>query len=99
MSVPDWTAKQLADLAANQPFGNGRVRLGVAFDAWYLPKDDVISLFENARGLGVKLFTTHYVRNPIFGTYSRVFKTNFRELIYFGQDNIPSWISSTLMDY
>ncbi|KAJ7907286.1 hypothetical protein B0H13DRAFT_2662420 [Mycena leptocephala] len=64
MSVPDWTANQLADLAANQPFGNGRVRLGVAFDAWYLPKDDVISLFENARGLGVKLFTTHFVKNP-----------------------------------
>ncbi|KAJ7853100.1 hypothetical protein B0H13DRAFT_2238136 [Mycena leptocephala] len=72
ISVPDWTSNQLADLAANQPFGNGRVRLGVAFDAWYLPKDDVISLFKNARGLGVKLFTTHYVRNAIFGQHSIV---------------------------
>jgi cytosine/adenosine deaminase-related metal-dependent hydrolase len=32
----------------------------------------VISLFENARGFGVKLFTTHYVRNVMFGTYKRV---------------------------
>jgi hypothetical protein len=71
MGVPDWAAKQLADFAANQPFGNGRVRLGVAFDAYYFPKDVVVSLFETARGLGVKLFTSHYVRGALFGTSGR----------------------------
>ncbi|KAF8189549.1 hypothetical protein K438DRAFT_1907333 [Mycena galopus ATCC 62051] len=69
----DWATKQLAELAANQPFGEGRVRLGVAFDAYYLPKDVVVSLFEHARELGVKLFTSHYLRNPaIFGPHSFV---------------------------
>lgn len=68
--LPEWATNQLADLAGKQPFGNGRVRLGVAFDAYYLPKDAVIGLFENARGLGVKLFTSHYVRNPLLGAYS-----------------------------
>ncbi|KAJ7244179.1 hypothetical protein B0H12DRAFT_1203662 [Mycena haematopus] len=70
--LPDWATRQLADLAANQPFGNGRVRLGVAFDSWYLPKDVVVSLFERTRQLGVKLFTSHYVRNPLLGSHSIV---------------------------
>ncbi|KAJ7350430.1 hypothetical protein DFH08DRAFT_110095 [Mycena albidolilacea] len=70
--LPDWTTTQLADLAGKQPFGNGRVRLGVAFDAYYLPKDAVIGLFENARKLGVKLFTSHYARNPLLGRHSLV---------------------------
>ncbi|KAF7375858.1 Metallo-dependent hydrolase [Mycena sanguinolenta] len=70
--LPDWAMRQLADLAATQPFGNGRVRLGVAFDAYYLPKDVVVSLFENTRRLGVKLFTSHYVRNPLLGPHSVV---------------------------
>ncbi|KAJ6497735.1 hypothetical protein C8R45DRAFT_137839 [Mycena sanguinolenta] len=70
--LPDWAISQLADLAATQPFGNGRVRLGLAFDAYYLPKDAVVSLFENTRRLGVKLFTSHYVRNPLLGSHSVV---------------------------
>ncbi|KAJ7879006.1 hypothetical protein B0H14DRAFT_3435242 [Mycena olivaceomarginata] len=45
--------------------GTDACRLGVAFDAYYLPKDVVVSLFEKARGLGVKLFTSHYVRGPL----------------------------------
>ncbi|KAJ7706690.1 hypothetical protein B0H17DRAFT_1156326 [Mycena rosella] len=71
-SVPDWAATQLADLAAKQPFGNGRVRLGVGFDAYYLPQDVVISIFQNARSAGVKLFTSHYVRNALMGQHSLV---------------------------
>ncbi|KAJ7138144.1 hypothetical protein C8R44DRAFT_766920 [Mycena epipterygia] len=71
-SVPNWTSSQLAELAANQPFGNGRVRLGVGFDDYYLPKEVVISLFETARSLGVKLFTSHYVRNALMGQHSLV---------------------------
>lgn len=70
--MPNWAADQLAELATNQPFGNGRVRLGVAFDHYYLPKEIVISFFETARSLGVKLFTSHYVRNALFGTSARI---------------------------
>ncbi|KAJ7685791.1 hypothetical protein DFH06DRAFT_1159372 [Mycena polygramma] len=72
MSLPDWVTNQLADLAANQPFADGRVRLGVAFDAWFMPKDFVVSLFESVRALGVRLFTTHYVRTALTGEHSTV---------------------------
>ncbi|KAJ7613124.1 hypothetical protein FB45DRAFT_759371 [Roridomyces roridus] len=69
--VPEWASNQLAELAAKQPFGEGRVHLGVSFDAWYLPKQGVL-FFENARKLGVKLFTSHYVKNAIIGQHSLV---------------------------
>ncbi|KAK7038322.1 Metallo-dependent hydrolase [Favolaschia claudopus] len=68
----EWAASQLEDLAARQPFGDGRVRLGVAFDAFYLPKEFVVSLYERARGMGIKLFTTHYVQHALFGPRSFV---------------------------
>ncbi|KAJ6531061.1 hypothetical protein B0H19DRAFT_1327052 [Mycena capillaripes] len=72
MAVPEWTTNQLAELAASQHFGDGRVRLGVAFDAWYLQKDIIISLFQTARALGVKLFTSHCGRNALQGQHSLV---------------------------
>ncbi|KAJ7453209.1 hypothetical protein FB451DRAFT_1100564 [Mycena latifolia] len=71
-SVPEWAVNQLAELAAGQPFGDGRVRLGVGFDAYYFPQHVVVSLFEAARSLGVKLFTSHYVRNALMGQHSLV---------------------------
>jgi hypothetical protein len=66
--IPDWVLTQFAELAAKQPFGDGRVHLGLAFDAYFLPKDVVVALFENARKMGVKLITSHYVRNAIAGS-------------------------------
>ncbi|KAJ7772838.1 hypothetical protein DFH07DRAFT_913080 [Mycena maculata] len=72
LAVPDWAASQLAELAGKQPFGDGRVRLGVSFDAYYLAKDVVVSVFETARKLGVKLITSHCVRNAIAGQHSVV---------------------------
>ncbi|KAJ7119107.1 hypothetical protein C8R44DRAFT_841381 [Mycena epipterygia] len=70
--MPDWVQSQLVDLAAKQPFGDGRVRLGFAFDGFFLPKDMVIGLYEQVRSLGIKLITSHYVRNAIFGNNSLV---------------------------
>ncbi|KAJ7286561.1 hypothetical protein C8J57DRAFT_1446955 [Mycena rebaudengoi] len=70
--IPDWVLTQFAELAAKQPFGDGRVHLGLAFDAYFLPKDVVVALFENARKMGVKLITSHYVRNAIAGSTSTV---------------------------
>ncbi|KAJ7062326.1 hypothetical protein C8F01DRAFT_1210180 [Mycena amicta] len=62
--MPDWVQSQLVELAAKQPFGDGRLRLGLAFDGYFLPKDTVVALFEQVRGpLGIKLITSHYVRN------------------------------------
>ncbi|KAJ7844888.1 hypothetical protein B0H14DRAFT_3109086 [Mycena olivaceomarginata] len=57
---------QLAELAEKQPFGDGRVRLGFAFEGSFLPKDVVIGIFEKVRRLGIKFITSHYTRNPVF---------------------------------
>jgi cytosine/adenosine deaminase-related metal-dependent hydrolase len=65
--VPDWFMKQLEELAAQQPFGDGRVYLGWAFDLLFLPKEIVVPMYEQVRQLGIKLITTHVVKNAIFG--------------------------------
>ncbi|KAJ7861462.1 hypothetical protein B0H14DRAFT_3617617 [Mycena olivaceomarginata] len=57
---------QLAELSEKQPFGDGRVRLGFAFEGSFLPKDVVIGIFEKVRRLGIKIITSHYTRNPVF---------------------------------
>lgn len=68
--MPEWAQSQLVELAAKQPFGHGRVSLGLAFDGYFLPKDEVVALFEQVRGpLGLKLITSHYVRNTFFGRW------------------------------
>lgn len=59
--------KQLEDLAATQPFGDGRVRLGVGFDGMWMPEEAVKGFYEKVRKMGVKLITTHYVRNAVMG--------------------------------
>ncbi|KAJ7621026.1 hypothetical protein FB45DRAFT_992146 [Roridomyces roridus] len=71
--MPDWVQSQLVELAAEQPFGDGRVQLGLAFDGYFLPKDVVVALFEQVRGpLGLKLITSHYVHTSFFGSRSVV---------------------------
>ncbi|KAJ6608516.1 hypothetical protein B0H10DRAFT_2067845 [Mycena sp. CBHHK59/15] len=70
--LPEWVSTQLADLAAKQPFGDGRVRLGFGFDGFFLPKEVVVGLFEQVRAIGVKLITSHYVRNAVTGNHSLV---------------------------
>jgi cytosine/adenosine deaminase-related metal-dependent hydrolase len=54
-------------LSQEQPFGDGRVQLGLAWDSWYLPKEVVSKIFEQARGWGIKLITTHHNRSPTLG--------------------------------
>lgn len=65
--LPDWVMTQLDDLMKKAPFGDGRVQLGLAFDAVYLPKEIVVDLFERCRRGGVKVITSHYVRGAVFG--------------------------------
>lgn len=59
--LPDWWHATLASLAKSAPYGDGRVTLGVGFDQFQLPKEEVMNLYEKARELGVKLMTSHYV--------------------------------------
>lgn len=59
--LDDWVFKQLEDLAATVPLGDGRVQLGLGFDGLFLPKDLVVPLYDRARKAGVKVITSHYV--------------------------------------
>ncbi|KAF7294535.1 5-methylthioadenosine/S-adenosylhomocysteine deaminase n1 [Mycena indigotica] len=71
-ATPDYFDSQFADLANQQPFGDGRVQLGLAFDSFFLPKEIVIERYQRARSLGIKLVTSHYVRGAIIGQHSLV---------------------------
>jgi hypothetical protein len=57
----------LFKLAGGQPYGNGRVHIGFGFDYWFLPKEAVVGVFTALREAGVKLFTSHYAKNPTLG--------------------------------
>ena len=53
-----------AELAAQAPFGDGRVTLGFAFDLWFLPAPVVQGVFEQVKNSGVKTITTHHLKIP-----------------------------------
>jgi cytosine/adenosine deaminase-related metal-dependent hydrolase len=62
--IPDWFVKQLHELTRDQPFGDGRVQIGLAWNTWYLPKEVIVKIFEQARSWGVKLITCHHGHGP-----------------------------------
>ncbi|RHZ62452.1 uncharacterized protein CDV56_105925 [Aspergillus thermomutatus] len=68
--VPDWAVKQVEELTKAAPFGDGRVQLGLAFDALFLPKEIVADLYDKCRRAGAKLVTSHYARGAVFGQHS-----------------------------
>ncbi|KAK1247436.1 hypothetical protein MKX07_002345 [Trichoderma sp. CBMAI-0711] len=70
--LPSWAVDQAQELIKNGPYGNGRVSIGLAFDALFLPKETVTDLYQKCRRAGAKVFTTHYVRGAIFGQHSIV---------------------------
>ncbi|KIV90485.1 hypothetical protein PV10_07787 [Exophiala mesophila] len=57
--IAPWALETLRDLSEKVPLGNGRVSLGVAFDAWFLPKESISTLFDDIRQMGIKYLTTH----------------------------------------
>ncbi|CRG90207.1 5-methylthioadenosine/S-adenosylhomocysteinedeaminase [Talaromyces islandicus] len=59
--LDDWVLEHMRDLGAAAPFGNGRVQLGLAFDGFMLPKEQVVSLYNQARSIGVQVITSHFV--------------------------------------
>lgn len=61
--LDDWVIENFESLGALAPFGNGRVQLGLAFDGFMLPKEQVVSLYERARAMGAQVVTSHYVRS------------------------------------
>ncbi|KAF5523930.1 5-methylthioadenosine/S-adenosylhomocysteine deaminase [Colletotrichum aenigma] len=67
--MPESSMAHIFELAQQQPFGNGRVHIGFGFDYWFLPKEAVVGIFSQLRGAGIKLFTSHYAKNPTFGNH------------------------------
>lgn len=68
--LDDWVLEHMRDLSIAAPFGNGRVQLGLAFDGFMLPKEQVVSLYDQARSVGVQIITSHFVPG-YFGEYTR----------------------------
>ncbi|RBR19986.1 hypothetical protein FVER53590_25026 [Fusarium verticillioides] len=66
--LPAWLFEQLTSMRKAGPFANGRVTMGFAFDSFYLPKDVVINIFNQVRGLGIKTITSHYVPSLLPGS-------------------------------
>lgn len=72
--MPDSSMAHIFELAKAQPYGNGRVQIGFGFDFWFLPKEAIVGIFNGLRHAGIKLFTSHYAKNPTFGTYAGVWR-------------------------
>ncbi|KAM0453461.1 hypothetical protein ACHAPV_006243 [Trichoderma viride] len=70
--LPSWAVEQVEELIKAGPYGNGRVNVGLAFDALFLPTEIVADLYKRVRQAGAKVITTHYVRNAVFGQHSAV---------------------------
>ncbi|KAH6711853.1 hypothetical protein BKA61DRAFT_97266 [Leptodontidium sp. MPI-SDFR-AT-0119] len=68
-----WVIDLLDELAAKAPFGDdGKVSLGFAFDDLYLPKEVLAGIYGRVKSLGIKVNTTHYVRNALTGFSSMI---------------------------
>ncbi|KAF5539260.1 5-methylthioadenosine s-adenosylhomocysteine deaminase [Fusarium mexicanum] len=59
MSISEPFIKHVEDLAQRGPFGNGCVNVGVSFDGYHMPQQEVEKLFRRALKAGVKLITSH----------------------------------------
>lgn len=63
-SIPSWFIPVLERLAGAKALteANARVRLGLGFDRYSLPKDTIQELFEKVKSLGINVVTSHYFR-------------------------------------
>ncbi|PNP61557.1 hypothetical protein FNYG_13707 [Fusarium nygamai] len=59
MSISEPFIKHVEDLAQRGPFGNGCVNVGVSFDGYHMPQQEVEKLIHRAVKAGVKLITSH----------------------------------------
>jgi cytosine/adenosine deaminase-related metal-dependent hydrolase len=68
-AVPEWWFPLLDEVAKHPDVARSdRVDVGLGFDSYHLPEQQVKEAFERARGAGVKLITSHWRRNNIAGT-------------------------------
>ncbi|TVY63538.1 5-methylthioadenosine/S-adenosylhomocysteine deaminase [Fusarium oxysporum f. sp. cubense] len=59
MSISEPFIKHVEDLAQRGPFGNGCVNVGLSFDGYHMPQQEVERLFRRALKAGIKLITSH----------------------------------------
>ncbi|PBK70367.1 Metallo-dependent hydrolase [Armillaria solidipes] len=86
---PAWGYELLNTLAQKSPFGpNGRVRMGLAFDQLYLPKDTVQEIIGTARQLKLFPLTTHAAGGALQGFLRHIQQTHDYGLLG------PDWIFS-----
>ncbi|KAK2595685.1 hypothetical protein N8I77_013710 [Diaporthe amygdali] len=79
--MPESTMAHIFELAKSQPYGNGRVQIGFGFDYWFMPKEAIIGIFSGLRNAGVKLFTSHYAKNPALGSMPLIHTLQSYDLI------------------
>lgn len=65
--IPSWFLETLEQVNERLKASNGKVTLGLGFDGYHLPKEDVIRVFETARKVGVRRITSHWRRNNVAG--------------------------------
>jgi len=73
--LASWVPETLKEITIEAPYGDGRVNIGLAFDGVWLPKEVVVSLFETAKSVGVKLITIHTTGGLFSGKSSHVLLT------------------------
>ena len=70
-AVPNWFLPQLEEVCKLPAVVNSdRVSVGLGFDSYHLPQDQVAGILGAARDMGVKLITSHWRRNNIAGKSS-----------------------------
>ena len=68
--VTDWMMETVAELARKSPFGNGRVEMGFGMDEFPYSKEKTVEIFSKVKSWGIKIITSHYLRNPAQGMCS-----------------------------
>ncbi|KAF5564816.1 5-methylthioadenosine s-adenosylhomocysteine deaminase [Fusarium phyllophilum] len=59
MSISESFINHVEDLAQRGPFGNGCVNVGISFDGYHMPQQEVEKLFRRTLKAGVKFITSH----------------------------------------
>jgi cytosine/adenosine deaminase-related metal-dependent hydrolase len=63
--VPSWFMPALNDIANQRPLGNGRISLGLGFDSYTVPHEEVESIFSQARQSSLHLITSHHFHGQV----------------------------------
>jgi len=63
--IPSWFMQTLRNILAQRPLGHGRISLGLGFDSFAIPQEEVESIFSQARKSNLHLITAHHLHGPM----------------------------------